>query len=266
MTGVTSDVPFPVDPLIAEAKRRMRRRWFAVALIVLLLAGGIGAGLALRSSGPSQVTGPHGVLGSMVAAALTQKSVRWTESGGEDMRGSWRSTSDLTANSGEQRLTLPPTDGEADIRFVNGVVYVEGNPAGLQWTLSLTDAQATRYAGQWISVPTSDDLYARTSDGLTLASLVRNVTSPDLGASFPPRVIRTKLGGTSVIDFVEGEPGRGGPSLKVSTRAGGNGLPIYAAVDFGPGTSFAGRFSNWNEPVHVRAPAHSIPLASVRRG
>lgn len=47
--------PFPFDPLIAEAKRRMRqRRLFVGTLVVALGGGGIGAGLALR--GPA---GPH---------------------------------------------------------------------------------------------------------------------------------------------------------------------------------------------------------------
>src|SRR5947209_3531406 len=96
-------LPFSLDPLIAEAKQRARQRWLAITLIVALLAGGAAAGLALRSSGPS----PQSVLGSSVDAALGQRSVHWTEAEGDTMMGQWRVTSDVTADSGVQRLTIP---------------------------------------------------------------------------------------------------------------------------------------------------------------
>jgi hypothetical protein len=47
-----------LDPLIAEAHQRARRRWLLTALIVLVVAGaGIGVALALRSSGASVSVG-----------------------------------------------------------------------------------------------------------------------------------------------------------------------------------------------------------------
>lgn len=65
MTAWRSRLPFPVDPLIAEAKRRMRRRRLLVAAVVALLAAGIGAALALSGS-----ASPHGsVLGPSPAKA-----------------------------------------------------------------------------------------------------------------------------------------------------------------------------------------------------
>src|SRR4051812_6193842 len=104
MTLRATRLPVSLDPLIAEAKQRARRRWIITSLIVALLAGGTAAALALRPSGPSgtsPITGPQAVLGSMVAAALGQRSVHWTEVGGEDMRGDFRFASDVTADSGE---------------------------------------------------------------------------------------------------------------------------------------------------------------------
>ena len=55
-------MPIWLDPLIAEAKRRMRQRRLLVAALVVALAGGAaGVTLALRSpSGPSQPTAGHG--------------------------------------------------------------------------------------------------------------------------------------------------------------------------------------------------------------
>jgi hypothetical protein len=42
-------------------------------------------------------------------------------------------------------------------------------------------------------------------------------------------------------------------------------LPIRAGYVAGGGMGGT-KISRWNEPVHVRAPAHSIPLSVVRRG
>lgn len=272
MTLRATRLPVSLDPLIAEAKQRVRRRWLITALIVALLVGGTAAALALRSSGPpgaSPVTGPQAVLGSMVAAALGQHAVHWTEAGGEDMRGSFRLTSDVTADSGVERLTIPQLGGKADIRLVNGVVYVKGNRMGLQYELVLPDAQAGRYAGRWISITTRDvyrdaNLYTRTADGLTLGSLVHDATSPDLGNNgLKTKVIRRKSHGTRVIVFQEGDLRAAG--MTVSAHATGEGLPIAVSVGFGPGSWFGGRFSKWNEPLQVTAPKHAVPIATVYR-
>jgi hypothetical protein len=56
MTQHVSRLPLALDPLIAEAKRRMRkRRGLAVALVVVLVAGSVGATLGLRGGGSHAV-------------------------------------------------------------------------------------------------------------------------------------------------------------------------------------------------------------------
>lgn len=262
MRADAKHLPLSLDPLIAEAKQRARRRWLVISLGLLLLVGGTATALTLRSPGPSPLVSPKGGLGSAVTAALAQQSVHWTESGGEDMRGAFRLTSDVTASSGEQRLTILPRGASADIRLVNGALYVEGSPLGLQWTLGLTEAQAARYAGRWILIARSDDVYARTTNGLTLGSLVHDTTSPDLGNSGKPKVITgTCTGPGSVSSKMEKD---GGSYVSLSMQASGARLPDAVAVNFGPGTWFDGCFSNWNKPVSVLAPTHSVPIATVR--
>jgi len=49
--------PLSVDPLIGEAKQRMRRRRLLVAVLAGLMALAIGLTLAMRSSGPPSVSG-----------------------------------------------------------------------------------------------------------------------------------------------------------------------------------------------------------------
>lgn len=49
-------LPFGLDPLIAEAKRHRRRRWFLLAVFSLAIGGGAaGATVALRTPGGGQV-------------------------------------------------------------------------------------------------------------------------------------------------------------------------------------------------------------------
>jgi len=62
-------LPFGLDPLIREAKRRMRRRRFLLAgVLIVVVAGGIGVALALRSSsGGSGPGGPPGVAAGVVS-------------------------------------------------------------------------------------------------------------------------------------------------------------------------------------------------------
>lgn len=53
MTVHVPGLPFSLDPLMAEAKRRMRKRRVHIAVLVVLIGGGAsGAGVALTSSSP----------------------------------------------------------------------------------------------------------------------------------------------------------------------------------------------------------------------
>ena len=263
MTSHAPRLPFSLDPLIAEAKRRARRRWLGIALILALLAGG--TAVVLRSSGASPLTGPQGVLASTVAAALAQHSVHWTEAGGEDMRGSFRSTSDVTADSGVQRLTITPgRSGTAEIRLVDGVVYVKGSFGGLQWVLNLNDMQALKYGERWISVPKGDPLFAHLTDGLTLASVVHDATTPDLGTGveIKRRVMRAKSHGKAVLVLEEGE--HAGTYMRLSMHASGERLPVAVYMQDGIASFWHGTFSKWNAPVHPAAPMHAVPIATVR--
>ena len=59
MTVRVPRLPLSLDPLIAEAKRRMRRRRLAVGVALLLLAGSVvGAGFALSGSTAAHVSAP----------------------------------------------------------------------------------------------------------------------------------------------------------------------------------------------------------------
>jgi hypothetical protein len=68
MTVRVPRLPFSLDPLIAEAKRRARQRRALVAVAVLLVAGGAAAFVA--SSSPGVATGPRPIESAVVASVI----------------------------------------------------------------------------------------------------------------------------------------------------------------------------------------------------
>ena len=216
-----------------------------VALCALLSACGL--------SSPSRAASADA---SIIAAALAQKSVHWTES---QNLCHVRWTADVTADSGAQRVTIGAcAKGSVEMRLVDDVVYVRGNPAGLEseYTTYLTEAQARRYAGRWIAIPKGSQLYGVAADGLKLASIVHDVDPRDYNL----KVVRTPRV-TRVLGFDDGHPP--GPSVTLSAQATGDPLPVAMTGSGCVQCMYSGGFSRWNEPVHVQAPARSTPIATV---
>ena len=119
---------------------------------------------------------PHTLRGRIVAAALAQKSVHWTQtvSGyGEPVtdRG------DVNADSGRERVP-DGYGGVVEIRLVNDTVYFRGGYEG-GISLGLTAAQADRYAGRWISVSRGYRPYRALADSLTFGWIVRHAVRED---------------------------------------------------------------------------------------
>lgn len=297
--------------------------------------------LALRSSGPARLAHPQAVVRSIDGAGLAQRSVHWTETGraynpeeeGAPNPTRWRSTSDVTANSGVQRITITvfrvplvgsptgaegptgpkgptgrtgatglqgptgdegpacpedPTGAEyptgaaglcptgdavkAEIRLVGNVVYVKGGVRALRWmALGVTHAEALKYAGRWISMPKWRDplKWHGPPEEVTLAQLVNFDPASGYGADFYAEV-KPAAGGTQVFEFWDNEQTMDPYTL--TTLTGGKPLPTAVNIDDDievPGPdgyySSSGNFSGWNEPVHVTAPKHSVPLATVRK-
>ena len=224
--------------------------------MVLAVASGVTAAAALAAASPKAFRA------SVVRAALAQKSLRWVE---HDYAGNVAvsSSSDVNANSGSQFLTVKigKQSGTIHIIFINGIAYVQGEALGLAVNLGLTNAQATQYAGRWISVTKGDKAYAATADGLTLASIVHDVTPHG-----PLELVKKEFHGKQVFAL----EALGGPQqapvfrVLVAPRKGQR-LPIEASsINPSRALSTHTDFSRWNEPVNVHAPSGSIPIATVR--
>ena len=225
--------------------------------LVLAVASGATAAVALAAA-----ASPKAFRASVVRTALAQKSLRWVE---HDYAGNVAvsSSADVNAHSGTQYLTVTigKQSGTIHIVFINGIAYVEGQALGLAVNLGLTNAQATQYAGRWISVTKGDKAYAATADGLTLASIVHDVTPHG-----PLELVKKEFHGKQVFAL----EALGGPQqapvfrVLVAPRKGQR-LPIEASsINPSRALSTHTDFSRWNEPVNVHAPSGSIPIATVR--
>ena len=228
---------------------------------IVTLAIVLAACASLSACGSSSPSSPLAVRASIVAAALAQDSVHLNELA-TDAVISARWASDVNAHSGKQRLTLKGGTfggGEAEVLLVNDTLYVRGNPSGLRYTLYMTGPQSRRYARQWISIPKGDRLYAETAAGLTLPSIVHNLTPQG-----KLKLVRRNSPATRLL-AVTGA-GRGdAPSVSLSARASGDRLPVaYSEIVAPYGHTRDGSFSKWNEPVSVHAPADATPITIVR--
>jgi hypothetical protein len=177
-------------------------------------------------------------------------------------------TGDTGASSGEQDVTV--SKGKV-VEHVSALVvgstgYIEGNAAALKNIIGLTSAQASKYAGKWLSFPTSnqglDTLVAglknsdvaaelemtgpytygtaRTVDGRHALAVQGSVTDQS-GAKIPVTLYIPAVGASLPIEQV--------------TNAGGSksSSSIYSTVSF----------SRWGEKISETAPAHSSSLLKL---
>jgi hypothetical protein len=229
------------------------RRLGVLALGVAAVAVAAAAALAAQS--------PQALRNEIAAAARSQHSVHWQ---GTDVVGGARVSSgaDVSTTEGSQHVTffLGQTKAHVSIRVVDHTAYVEGDALGLRLNLGLTNAQATKYAGQWISIPKSAKLYAGTAEADTLGSLVTSIVPRGRVKAFS-----AKLHGVRVVG-VRSVHGKGKKkTLQVlDARAHGKRLPVEED-EVTPGMNAVSRtvLSRWNEPVQVQAPANAVPIATV---
>ena len=170
---------------------------------------------------------------------------------------------DVTRTAGKQHVTFQVGKKKSHVQIVvtGQIAYVEGDVTGLELNLGLKSAQATKYAGRWISIPKGDKLYAPIAQADTLGSLIQVITPHGRLTS-----ASAKLHGVRVIG-VRGVAGTGKKKTVQILVAHASGKPLPLEEDeLAPGQNYIGHttLSKWNEPVDVSAPTSSTPIAAVR--
>ena len=230
--------------------RRLGTLVFVLALCAALSACG---------SSASRPSSPKAVIASILSAALAQKSVQYTETVTRGSYGTYRSTYNVSADSGTKHLNF--YYGETmDARLVGHTIYVRAARLLLEMYLNLSEGQADKYAWQWISIPRDDKRYAHLAYGLTLASV---------GHAVIPhgrlKVLTKHWREQQLLDV----RGTHGPQrddyYELTATPTGKPLPVTYSYRWGTYV-INGSFSRWNESVSVHAPLYSTPIATVRGG
>jgi hypothetical protein len=175
---------------------------------------------------------------------------------------------DAGSTSGSETLTI--SNGKStehmSAEVVGKIGYVKGNSTGLQSILGLSAAQARKYAGQWLSFPTSDSNLAQLVGGL-----LKSQVATEISFSGPfTKVSDATVSGQHAIG-VKGSVGTSnGTSVPEILYVPSTGKPLPIEEVTNPGskartTDIHGTvsFSNWGEHVTVPAPAHSVPLSKL---
>jgi hypothetical protein len=224
-------------------------------LVLVTAAAAVAASVALAAQSPKQVRA------AMRVAASAHHSVHYvstTSAPGHAIR----IVSDVGPGLGIQRITVKSgsTSGPATVLVVGGSAYIQGNAFTLQNFFPFTKAQATKYAGQWISIPSTSGAYAAVASDATFASFVS-----DLLPGSHLSVVRANVAGRKSLGL-RGTVQQGNLKIVETVYAPASGTPLpfeEKAVTKGvKGTSLV-QISHWNEAVHVTAPANSVPITTV---
>jgi hypothetical protein len=223
------------------------------------------AAAAVAAAAAFAAQSPRAVRASIIDAAKAQQSVHYVT---KQVNGPANVTliGDVAVADGVQHVTVKVGKKTAHftIEVIDQTVYAQGDDLGLQVGVGLTKAQASTYAGQWISIPKGDKLYANAAAFVTLDSVIQLITPHGRLAA-----ATAKRHGTRLI-AVRGITGKGKKKKAVRilvAPAHGKRLPIEED-EITPGQDYISHtaLSKWNEPVQVQAPASSTPIATVRGG
>lgn len=149
----------------------------------------------------------------------------------------------------------------AEIRIVHGAAYVNGNPTGLRRLIGLPKTTASAAHGRWLQAPSGSVAARNLSAENSLSALASSILP-------------------GVQDRVHISPGhRGATTIKLLrwSATAANGTKIHATLTVTSGTSplpisnttsaarnrQVVRFTRWDTPVTVTAPAGAVALTST---
>lgn len=215
---------------------------------------------ALVAAPVASAQAPPALRAAIHAAGLTQRSVHYV-SVSTASTGTVTIVGDAGRDRGIQRITvrLGGKTGHVTVVVAASTAYVYGDAFSLHRFLGFKSVGATKYAGVWILVPATSKAYAPVAAAVTLPSAIDLLGPQGRMTVVPPGTVagRRVVGvrGNSVVN--------GGPVLDtLYACASGKPLPVKEVV-FKPGFRSTNVLSRWNEPVHVRVPRKTVPIATV---
>jgi hypothetical protein len=199
------------------------------------------------ASTPRAAQTPSALLDSALSAVLAQQSVHLactiSSSAGDQTE-----SEDIGTSSG--RIVNTTGSVSTSNILVGGVDYFSTNTPAVLTISGISEAEAEKLAGEWISMRPGDSYgsylsYAEGIHGMTLASQADalRLTGP------------LKRAGSMAVQGVA--------VYGVSGGASGTPLPVSVSANSGNGIVTTCNFSNWGEPMDLTAPPHPVPLTSI---
>jgi hypothetical protein len=226
------------------------------SLVVVVAVAAVATTVALAAPSPQQWRA------KLLAAVSAKHSVHYVSANSEPgVR--LKIVADVGRGRGIQRIrvTKHGQTGPATVLVLGQTAYIRGNAFTLHKYFPFKLAQATRYAGQWISIPsTFGAFFSGVAADATFASFVSHLLPAKRLA-----LVRATIGGRKSVGLKSTvRQGRLTLVATVYAPAAGPPLPFAEKVVLQgkPATGAVG-MSGWNEPLHLMAPAHAVPISSV---
>ena len=200
----------------------------------------------------------------MRSAARSQHSLHYvsvSSAPGHELR----IVSDVSATEGITRVTVTDhgESGSGTAIVSGGTAYIRGDAFTMRVYFDFPKSEATKYAGKWISVPSSNLAYPTLSDGVTFPSFLSHLF---------PRQTKLSLVTAGFLVGVHGTVHRqAGVTVEATVFAPAHGKPLpvkQTAKSSGRlGTDVVtNTISNWDEAVDVSAPPNAVPVTKVVGG
>jgi hypothetical protein len=177
-------------------------------------------------------------------------------------------TGDAGSTSGAQTLVVKNKNvtERMTAKVVGSTGYVNGNQAALADVIGLTKAEAKKYAGKWLSFPTSNTSLAELVGGL-LSSEVSKELEVSGPYTFGKSATVAGQQATGILGSVATESGSKVPVM-VYVPASGSPLPIQEVTNAGNAGGASAihgtvTFSNWGEDKPQSAPTGASSLLKL---
>jgi hypothetical protein len=162
--------------------------------------------------------------------------------------------------------------GAGDITdlVVGGVGYESVSNEGVLVASGFSQSSAEELAGGWFSIHPGDSFgpftYANVARGVTIATAAN-----ELRMTAPlKRTALTRQQGSAVYGVSGGANAYFSTTTNLASStetvyiaASGAPLPVSLSARASNGTVTTCDYSRWGEPLHLTAPAHSVPISSV---
>lgn len=177
-------------------------------------------------------------------------------------------TGDAGSKSGSQTLVVKSKGitERMTARVVGSNGYVTGNAAALQQVIGLTKAQSSKYAGKWLSFPTSNSELNQLVGGLLSGEVAKEL---EIGGPYTFGKSATLAGqkAKAIVGSVATQSGSKVPVVLYIPESG-KPLPIKEVTNAGGGGGASAihgtvTFSNWGEDKSQAAPSKTVSLLKL---